>query len=121
MICRTIQTLKGEIQVYGFCDAAFAGVLEQFEINFREREEVGASVCVTQNGKIVVDLWGGVADAETRKPWTRDTMAIVWSSTKGATSICMTCIGGPWPAGPGCPGGKVLAGIRTERKGGYPS
>ena len=40
MICRTIQTLKGEIEVYGFCGwpAFFAGVLEQFEINFRERE-----------------------------------------------------------------------------------
>ncbi len=89
MISRSIQTPKGEIQVYGFCDSAFASVLEQFEINFREREEVGASVCVTQNGKTVVDLWGGVTDAETRKPWTRDTMAIVWSSTKGATAICM--------------------------------
>ena len=89
MISRTIQTPSGEIQVNGFCDPAFAGVLAQFELNFRARKEVGASVFVTQGGKTVVNLWGGVANAETRDPWTRDTLALVWSSTKGATAICM--------------------------------
>ncbi len=89
MINKTIQTNSGEIEINGTCDDAFSGVLEQFETNFKERGEVGASVCVTQNGKIVVDLWGGVADAETRKPWTRETMPIAWSTTKGGTSISM--------------------------------
>lgn len=92
MISRTIQGEFGEIQIYGICDAAFIGVLEQFEINFGERGELGASVCLTQNGKKVVDLWGGLANAETKAPWTRDTISIVFSSTKGAASICVNML-----------------------------
>ena len=33
--------------IEGECDARFRGVREEFERNFAERVEVGASVCVT--------------------------------------------------------------------------
>jgi CubicO group peptidase (beta-lactamase class C family) len=66
----------------------FATVREEFERNFAERGEVGASVCVTVDGETVVDLWGGVADPETQAPWNRDTIVLVWSCTKGATALC---------------------------------
>ena len=74
--------------VEGECDARFLGVKEEFERNFRERAEVGASVCVWHDGRKVVDLWGGVARPEGKVPWTRDTVSIVFSCTKGATAIC---------------------------------
>ncbi len=66
----------------------FASVREEFERNFTDRGEVGASVCVTVDGEPVVDLWGGVADPETRAPWNEDTLVLVWSCTKGATALC---------------------------------
>ncbi len=69
----------------GTCDPAFAALREEFERNFRERGEVGASVCVIVDGRTVVDLWGGVAD---RRPWGRDTIGLVWSCTKGAVALC---------------------------------
>ncbi|MEE2879452.1 MAG: esterase, partial [Pseudomonadota bacterium] len=47
-------------QVQGTCDAKFAELKEEFERNFAERGESGASVCVSVNGETVVDLWGGV-------------------------------------------------------------
>jgi CubicO group peptidase (beta-lactamase class C family) len=72
----------------GVCDAAFRIVGEEFERNFAERGEVGASVCVMVEGRTVVDLWGGVADRHTRRPWERNTIGLVWSSTKGATVLC---------------------------------
>jgi CubicO group peptidase (beta-lactamase class C family) len=72
----------------GFCDARFLPVRDEFERNFRERGEVGASVCVTVDGRPVVDLWGGVADRATGRPWQRDTLGLVWSCTKGATALC---------------------------------
>src|ERR1043166_4410369 len=75
-------------EVAGFCDPQFEGVAEEFVRNFEERGEVGAAVCVTLGGKTVVDLWGGSADPVAQAPWTRDTMTIVWSSTKGATALC---------------------------------
>jgi CubicO group peptidase (beta-lactamase class C family) len=72
----------------GTCVPQFAEVQEEFERNFAERGEVGASVCVTVDGETVVDLWGGVADPATERPWERDTIGVVWSSTKGATALC---------------------------------
>jgi CubicO group peptidase (beta-lactamase class C family) len=45
----------------------------------------GAAVCVYHHGVCVVDLWGGHRDAEGR-PWTRDTMAPSFSTSKGVAS-----------------------------------
>ena len=72
----------------GTCEPQFAEVREEFERNLAERGEVGASVCVTVDGETVVDLWGGLADPETNKPWESDTVCVVWSSTKGAVALC---------------------------------
>jgi CubicO group peptidase (beta-lactamase class C family) len=74
--------------VEGTCDSRFAEVREEFERNFAERGELGASVCITVDGETAVDLWGGVADPHSRRPWTSDTVALVWSCTKGATALC---------------------------------
>jgi len=74
--------------VNGTTDPRFAAVREEFERNFAERGEVGASVCVTLGGDPVVDLWGGVADPETGAAWNEDTISVVWSSTKGAVALC---------------------------------
>jgi CubicO group peptidase (beta-lactamase class C family) len=74
--------------VQGTCDPRFAEVGEEFERNFAERGEVGGSVCVTVDGETVVDLWGGVADRETGRPWEQDTIGVVWSCTKGITALC---------------------------------
>jgi CubicO group peptidase (beta-lactamase class C family) len=72
----------------GFYDPRFASVAEEFERNYRERDELGASVCVMLDGETVVDLWGGTARADTGAPWNADTLSVVWSSTKGAVSFC---------------------------------
>lgn len=75
--------------ISGSCDAQFTGVLAEFRRNFEERKEVGASVAITHNGRVVVDLWGGLADPATAQPWTRDTVSIVYSCTKAATALCL--------------------------------
>ena len=74
--------------VAGEYDDRFAPVVEEFVRNFDEREEVGASLCVTLDGATVVDVWGGVADPKTGRAWERDTVSIVHSCTKGATALC---------------------------------
>ena len=75
-------------EVAGFCDPQFERVAEEFVRNFRERGEVGASVCVMLEGETFVDLWGGSADPASNKPWIEDTITHVWSATKGATALC---------------------------------
>ncbi len=74
--------------VQGECDPRFVGVREEFERNFRERGELGASVCATVDGRTVLDLWGGVADRRSGRAWDRDTLVVVWSCTKGAVALC---------------------------------
>jgi CubicO group peptidase (beta-lactamase class C family) len=74
--------------IHGLCEPRFRAVREEFERNFQERGEVGASVCVTVEGETVVDLWGGIADRPTGTPWERDTIGLVWSCTKGAVALC---------------------------------
>lgn len=74
--------------VEGRCDERFAEVGREFERNFSQRGELGASLCVMLGGAPVVDLWGGVADAARGTPWQRDTLSIVFSCTKGAVALC---------------------------------
>ena len=72
----------------GICKPGFERVAEAFQENFDAKGEVGASVCLTVGGETVVDLWAGTADQKTGAPWTKDTVSIVFSCTKGATAIC---------------------------------
>ncbi len=78
-----------EPEIDGRCDPRFAAVREAFEENFRGRQELGAAVAVTLNGETVVDLWGGWADASRTRPWERDTVVDVWSTTKGPAALCL--------------------------------
>ncbi|WP_369395012.1 serine hydrolase domain-containing protein [Streptomyces sp. CG1] len=73
-------TIDGEVA------AGFEPVREAFAANFSQHGDIGAAVCVYQYGRPVVDLWGGIADPETGRPWTRDTLQLVYSATKGATA-----------------------------------
>ena len=73
-------------EIDGVCDAKFAAVKDAFAKNFAEGLEVGASFAATVNGEIVVDLWGGDRD-EHGKPWERDTIVNVYSTTKTMTAL----------------------------------
>ena len=57
--------------------------------NFDELGELGAAVSVWQNGKPIVDLYGGFCDSGREKPWTANTLVLVWSATKGIGSACV--------------------------------
>ena len=74
--------------IHGHCDERFTAVRTAFEENFRDRAELGAAVSVSVGGETVVDLWGGWADAARTRPWERDTLVNVWSTTKGPTALC---------------------------------
>ncbi|MFG3099646.1 serine hydrolase domain-containing protein [Streptomyces sp. NPDC048182] len=76
-------TISGEVA------PGFETVRAAFAENFTRHGDLGAAVCVYRNGHPVVDLWGGVADAETGRPWTRDTLQLVYSATKGTTATAV--------------------------------
>ncbi len=76
------------VKIEGTCDPKFNRVKDVFAENFEKRNEVGAAAAVMFDGKSVVDIWAGHADREKTKPWTRDTLVNVYSTTKGVTAIC---------------------------------
>jgi CubicO group peptidase (beta-lactamase class C family) len=75
-------------EIQGFCDERFTSVREVFEKNFEEGLEVGASFAATLNGKFIIDIWAGNADAAQTLPWEENTIVNVYSTTKVMTAIC---------------------------------
>ncbi len=72
----------------GFARDRFAAVRAAFENNLASRADVGASFAATVDGEMVVDLWGGWADEARTRPWEKDTIVNVYSTTKTMTALC---------------------------------
>jgi len=73
--------------VHGFAHDKYAAVRKLFEDNIASGEDIGASFCATVNGETVVDLWGGYADPAKTRPWNKDTIVNVYSTTKTMTAL----------------------------------
>jgi len=76
------------ITVHGAADDGFGPVADAFRENFTEDIEVGAACAVYHRGRLVVDLYAGVADARTNRPWGPQTLAVVFSVGKGLMTLC---------------------------------
>ncbi|MGW9307429.1 serine hydrolase domain-containing protein [Saccharomonospora azurea] len=50
----------------------------------------GAAFAVVRRGETVVDLWGGLADPDSGRPWSSDTVCVLFSGTKGLTAAVAT-------------------------------
>jgi CubicO group peptidase (beta-lactamase class C family) len=72
----------------GRADDRFGAVADAFTRNFADFPELGAAVTVYAGGRKVVELWGGVADEQTGRPWTADTVVPVFSCAKAVVSTC---------------------------------
>lgn len=75
-------------RIQGFAAAQYEPVVDAFVANFEDRHELGAACAVYVDGRRAVDLWGGLADARTGRPWTHQTAALIFSCTKGILAIC---------------------------------
>ena len=85
-----------DIVIEGVVAPGLEAVRETFAANFaREGDyrEVGAALCVYRDGKPIVDLWGGFADASRTRPWAADTLVNVWSTTKLAAAVTVAWCG----------------------------
>jgi CubicO group peptidase (beta-lactamase class C family) len=74
--------------IHGYCDEQFAMVRDVFEANFENNGDVGASVALSLEGEMLVDLWGGHRDAARTLPWQEDTIVNVYSTTKTMSALC---------------------------------
>ncbi|KOG90214.1 EstA family serine hydrolase [Streptomyces varsoviensis] len=74
-------------EIGGVCSERFGAVGAALRDHLDSGEELGASIAVDVDGVLEVDLWGGFADRARTRPWTRDTVVNMWSSTKTVTSL----------------------------------
>lgn len=77
------------IQVEGVCERRFDGVKSLLQSFLDSSEELGASIVINVDGKDVVDIWGGYADAERMRKWEKDTITNVWSTSKLISSFAV--------------------------------
>ena len=75
--------------IQGTWDEQYAGVATTLAASLDAGTDVGAAVAVFAGGEPVVDIWGGFADPGRTRPWERDTITNVWSTTKTMTFLCM--------------------------------
>ncbi len=90
-------------EISGSCEPRFEAVREAFTRNLDEELDHGASVSVVLRGETVVDLWGGLADAAGSRPWKRDTIVNVYSTTKTMTALSALVLADRGELDPGSP------------------
>ncbi len=77
------------MEIHGECDPQFSKVKETFEKLYREDREIGSCFAVYKDGNPLVDLWGGFQDKDKTKPWQKDNLVTVYSTTKGVAAFCI--------------------------------
>lgn len=78
-------------EIQGNVDDGFGPVADAFAASVGAGAE-GAAICVHVDGRAVVDLWGGLANPATGRPYTSETLQMVLAATKGATALCASLL-----------------------------
>jgi CubicO group peptidase (beta-lactamase class C family) len=73
----------------GFVDPAFRSVAEVFQNLFDSGAETGAALAVYVEGRLVLDVWGGWADAAGTRPWTAQTLVTTFSTGKPLAALAV--------------------------------
>jgi CubicO group peptidase (beta-lactamase class C family) len=81
-------TIRTATPVQGHCTDRFEPLRRRFAELFERDQDLGASLALTIDGEFAVDLWGGHVDEARTRPWQRDTLTHVWSTTKTMVSLC---------------------------------
>jgi CubicO group peptidase (beta-lactamase class C family) len=75
--------------VNGHVAPGFEAVRAAFLNSFQRGDEVGASLAVCIDNEMVVDLWGGLRDSRAGQLWQQDTLALVFSTSKGLAALAL--------------------------------
>ncbi len=74
--------------VHGMVEDGYSAVADEFTRNFADRQDLGAGCTAYVGGRKVVDLWAGVADRRTGRPYEHDSAPVIFSCTKGVMAVC---------------------------------
>ena len=73
--------------IHGTWNERFAELPQILQASIDAGDDLGASIAITIDGEMVVDLWGGFADQDHSRPWEENTLVNVWSTTKTMTAL----------------------------------
>lgn len=71
----------------GTVASGFEHVRDAFVAGLDDFGDGGGALAAYVDGKPVVDLWGGSARSD--EAWQRDTLSIIWSTTKALATLCV--------------------------------
>ena len=77
------------MRVHGTTRGRFAACREAVAANLADGYDLGCGFAVAEGDRVVVDLWGGYADAACTRPWEADTLVNIWSTTKGVLALAV--------------------------------
>ena len=118
--------------ISGRVAAGYEAVRDEFEDVMARPGEKGAAFAAVVDGVEVVQLWGGVRDADAQIPWTEDTVQVIFSGTKGLVATCILLlldrgqlnldrpVGDYWPAFLAAGKGDVLVRHLVSHQAGLP-
>lgn len=72
--------------ISGFAHPDFAPVARRFAALYGNRNGGGGALSIRLHGEPVLDVWKGYADPDGARPWTRGTVSVSFSTTKGVAS-----------------------------------
>ncbi|CAI2170870.1 17067_t:CDS:1 [Funneliformis geosporum] len=78
---------KASDTLHGFVETEFSEIKNIFSKNIESGLEIGASVAIYYENKLVVDLTGGISNWNTGKVYDENTLQLTFSSVKVLTSL----------------------------------
>ncbi|CAF3371560.1 unnamed protein product [Rotaria socialis] len=89
LIIKSITKENVDFPIYGSTADGWHFVRELFQENFIEQRDLGASVAIYHQGKLVVDLWGGWFNDRKSEPFDNNTLQLVFSTSKGLVAVAV--------------------------------
>lgn len=77
------------VTVSGFARPGYERVRDAFERSLAGGSGTGAAFAAVRDGEEIVSFWGGTADGTQGRPWAQDTVAGIFSGTKGLLAACV--------------------------------
>jgi CubicO group peptidase (beta-lactamase class C family) len=84
-----LRMIGPEKGVAGRFAPGYEPLVDAFADSIARGLEAGAACAVYKDGKLVLDVWGGVSDRQTGAPWREDTLVTVYSVTKGIAALAV--------------------------------
>lgn len=77
------------MEIQGNIDQKYTLIATAFLDNFKFNDEIGASLCVFHDDKLVIDIWSGYKDLNKPELWEKNTVVPFFSTTKVVAASCL--------------------------------